>query len=825
MDKEKRAKKIKLFIIIISLIFLTYGIINGYLILKGKNYTDDCMWLQKEKGLEIASIVKGGVTDKAGIKEGDILTKMDGKIFKTPTEAQKYINSLDENSSVEYTVLRRDIELKLMVKLRSTPKYIPLIMYLVGFVFLFVCFTIIITNPLNRISHLYFYFSFIFFMFLVFNATPPDAGLITIISRNLKLFTIALWAPAILHFFTFFPKRIFFFKKHPRFIILFYIPSVAFILIRVLKLVRPNKYLTYLIALYFILSFISLIFNYIKIKELREKKPLRIIIAGTFLGLLPLAAFLLLQEILLKHLGYWTVLTALGMMILLPLSFGYAVMKYGLMDTAIVIKKSIVYSLTTGIFISLYLVFALGIGDYLASSFGIERRIFHPIIIAIIGFAFNPVRERIQDFVDRKFYKKQYDYQKTLLQLSRELQTQIKIDSIAKKLISSLKTTLHTDSVAIIIEDNDDKNAKRTGKKDFRGNCEKALAGTSSTIKKYLSESCTHINMKMTEDIIKNGLVNEGEISKLKAFGITLIIPMCHREHLIGIIIFGEKSSGDHYTKTDIDLLNTIAAQAAIAVENGKMHNKELKNQKVIEELKMAKAIQQELLPKEAPHLKGLEVSGCSIPALEVGGDYFDYIQKSENRLLVFIGDVSGKGMPASLYMSKVQGMIQIAGSLFESPKEILTQVNKKIFEGIEKKSFITMMAVQFDTKTKKAIICRAGHNTLFIKKGEKVNTEIIRPEGTGLGIIDGNSFSAKLSEETISFNKGDYFILYSDGLTEAMNRNYDLFGEEKVINIINSKKYSSPEELRDLLLKKTDKFRNGAEQNDDITIVIVKIR
>jgi sigma-B regulation protein RsbU (phosphoserine phosphatase) len=151
--------------------------------------------------------------------------------------------------------------------------------------------------------------------------------------------------------------------------------------------------------------------------------------------------------------------------------------------------------------------------------------------------------------------------------------------------------------------------------------------------------------------------------------------------------------------------------------------------------------------------------------------------------------------------------------------------VNRKISEGLEKSSFITMLAILFDVDRMRALVCRAGHNTLFYKNASSGEIKVIRPTGIGLGIHRDRGFEKKVEELVFSFSGGDYFILYSDGLTEARNPDYELFGEERVMKIISASNYSSPAQLRDILLDEVAHFRKNEEQNDDITVVILKIK
>jgi sigma-B regulation protein RsbU (phosphoserine phosphatase) len=287
----------------------------------------------------------------------------------------------------------------------------------------------------------------------------------------------------------------------------------------------------------------------------------------------------------------------------------------------------------------------------------------------------------------------------------------------------------------------------------------------------------------------------------------------------------GAKISGDIYTREDMDTLLTVAGQTAVAVENARLHLSELQRQRAEEELKIARQIQQELLPKEAPQVQGLEIAGYSIPATEVGGDYFDYILQGDRRLMVFVGDVSGKGMPAALYMSKVQGMVQMAGALYRSPKDILKEVNHRISNGIDKKSFITMLAVMFDMEKMQAVVARAGHTPLFVKKNTDEPAEVILPKGIGLGITTGEDFDRKIEEIIIPMHSDECFVLYSDGLTEAMNPRQELFGEERLKDLVDRQYHLPSQQLRDLLVSHAKTFQENEEQNDDITVVIVKVK
>jgi serine phosphatase RsbU (regulator of sigma subunit) len=388
----------------------------------------------------------------------------------------------------------------------------------------------------------------------------------------------------------------------------------------------------------------------------------------------------------------------------------------------------------------------------------------------------------------------------------------------------TLKKTLQVEKIVISVFESENNMYRVYNKEGVPESCEcdfvEDAAGLSGLLIKR-KDCISFYRIENDRDVSK---LPSSDLHLLKEASIVLVVPMVYREELRGMILLGPKMSGEVYAQEDRDILLTVAGQTAVAVENARLYKQELERQREHEELELARKIQQDLLPNESPPMEGLEVWGCSSPATEVGGDYFDYIKKGPQSLLVFLGDVSGKGMPAALYMSKVQGMVQVAGSIFDSPRDILMEVNRKIFEGIEKKSFITMLSVLFDPTKKCAVISRAGHNPLMIFRGRQNRIEDVRPEGPGLGVVDGMAFDQKIEEVSVTFSTGDYFIIYSDGLTEAINPDRELFGEDRVQEIILKKEYSSPRELGELLMKSIGEYRQDAEQNDDITLVIVKI-
>lgn len=221
------------------------------------------------------------------------------------------------------------------------------------------------------------------------------------------------------------------------------------------------------------------------------------------------------------------------------------------------------------------------------------------------------------------------------------------------------------------------------------------------------------------------------------------------------------------------------------------------------------------------PFFNGVEISAISQPAELVGGDYYDLIQVDDNKLFVIVADVSGKGISASLYMSKIQGIMQLATRMYSNPKDILIEVNKQIYEGIERKSFVTMIVALFDFHKKTVTICRAGHNKPIVSIDN--NVKLLDSAGIGLGLEKGHIFNTNLKESKLELGKDNLFVFYSDGLTETMNDKFEEYGESNLLNFIKNNLSLSPEELKISLLEEIYSYRKLLEPHDDLTLVIIK--
>jgi len=248
------------------------------------------------------------------------------------------------------------------------------------------------------------------------------------------------------------------------------------------------------------------------------------------------------------------------------------------------------------------------------------------------------------------------------------------------------------------------------------------------------------------------------------------------------------------------------------------------------EELRIARQIQMSLLPRGQLDMPGLGITALCVPAREVGGDYYDFFPLGPGRLGVLIADVAGKGTSAALYMAELKGLIMALSQTYQSPRQLLIEANRILCDNLDSRSFITMTYAVIDLVNGVMTYARAGHTPLIYLPGPSAATQgaqILIPSGMVLGLrIDGAAakFDALLEEKQIPLHMGDVLVFYTDGITEAMNTESDLFGDSRLSRIVEEHGHLDSGELRERILREIEAFVGTADQHDDMTMILIKI-
>jgi phosphoserine phosphatase RsbU/P len=297
-----------------------------------------------------------------------------------------------------------------------------------------------------------------------------------------------------------------------------------------------------------------------------------------------------------------------------------------------------------------------------------------------------------------------------------------------------------------------------------------------------------------------------------------IAVPMMAKSELRGVLTVYNKKEGKPFTEDDQRLLAIIAGQSSQVVENARLYEKEKTLTKMQEELRFAARIQNELLPKSAPIIPGYELAGRSIPAQEVGGDYYDFIPIDDNHLAFCLGDVTGKGLPASLLMANLQATLRGQTLTTASPRTCLIRSNQLLFQSTSPEKFATLFYAILDTQNHQIHFSNAGHENPYLCSSHTGNKRL-KTGGIPLGMLPEFGFE----EESVPLEEDSTLVIYSDGVTEAMNAEEEQFGDDRIAAVLDEHKHAPASEIIDHLVAAVKKHAAGHPQSDDITVVVMR--
>jgi serine phosphatase RsbU (regulator of sigma subunit)/anti-sigma regulatory factor (Ser/Thr protein kinase) len=309
-------------------------------------------------------------------------------------------------------------------------------------------------------------------------------------------------------------------------------------------------------------------------------------------------------------------------------------------------------------------------------------------------------------------------------------------------------------------------------------------------------------------------------LQDLQEAGVKLSLPLVSQGELIGLLNLGSRLSEQEYSRDDFRLLQDLATQASPALRVAQLAQRQKlearQRERLEQELRVARIIQETLLPREIPSLSGWELAVHWQPAQEVGGDFYDFIQLPENRLGIIIADVTDKGIPAAMVMATTRSLLRAAAENFDSPGQVLARANDLLYPDIPAKMFVTCLYLILNSTTGHICFANAGHNLPYLRTKDGVLEA--RATGMPLGLMPGMDYE----ENEITLAPGQHLLLSSDGLVEAHNPNREIFGFPKVKEIMAEEHNSSG--LIEILLDELGNFTGeGYEQEDDITLLTIE--
>ncbi len=329
------------------------------------------------------------------------------------------------------------------------------------------------------------------------------------------------------------------------------------------------------------------------------------------------------------------------------------------------------------------------------------------------------------------------------------------------------------------------------------------------------------------QPIYLNEFTEAPELAKLRDTSLStasvMMAPLLYGKQNLGLLALGNGPMGAPFTASDFVVFKSISEQSAFALYNAIIYSEANEKKRLDHDLEIARDIQRILLPEKAPDIPGFEISGINVPARQVSGDYFDYIKVDDDRLGVAIADVSGKGVPASLIMAICRSVLRSQAPQNSSPAEVLKKVNRQLYPDIKEDMFISMAYLILDHVRASVTLARAGHDApLFYQKSTQTVAPV-KPPGMVLGIDSGSVFDRVTGDFNVPLECGDCLVLYTDGVTEALDGEGYEFGMDRMIQSVRASAGQGASAIVTRLIDDVRNFVGAQPQHDDITLIAIR--
>ncbi len=300
-------------------------------------------------------------------------------------------------------------------------------------------------------------------------------------------------------------------------------------------------------------------------------------------------------------------------------------------------------------------------------------------------------------------------------------------------------------------------------------------------------------------------------------------MPLISKDELLGVIQVINKKGGEMFSQDDVNLLQSLSSGASLALQNARYTQRLLQEERMRSELIIAHQIQRGILPAPFKGHSAIHFEAINEPATDVGGDFYDYFQVNDDEFGFFIGDVCGKGVPAAIFMASSRSIIKAHAISNPRPSKVMQLANQLIAEDVQHGMFVTVFYGLYNTRTRKLLFANAGHTLPYLYRPSISSCSSLFKTHFPLGVLD-PSESFTFQESEIQLEEGDTLVLYTDGISEALNFSREQFGLERLVNIILEHGSRSPKELRDKIVESVKDFLEGRGLTDDITVMVVQV-
>jgi phosphoserine phosphatase RsbU/P len=528
----------------------------------------------------------------------------------------------------------------------------------------------------------------------------------------------------------------------------------------------------------------------------------------------------------------WLLFTVLLLLFLFPLTLAYTIVVQRAMDVRVVIRQGLQYALAASGVRALQVIISGGIltaAFYMATRPDLRR----PAQIQLICWGFVIVlllrraARHARGWVDRRFFRDAYNAEQILSELGEKVRSIVETQPLLATVAHRIADSLHVPQVAALID----------GSGPYRpayalGYAEppRVLFPETAATVRQLVEAREPARVYLDDPdswLYQRPDASDEERRQLAELGSELLLPLAVRDHLLGFLSLGAKRSEAPYTSSDLRLLNSVAMQTGLALENARLTatvaHEVAQRERLNREVEIAREVQQRLFPQKLRSIDGVDYFGACRPALGVGGDYYDFLALRDGYLGLALGDVSGKGIAAALMMATLQASVRgeamrCSGDL----SQMMSGVNFLLFEASTSNRYATFFYAEYEPGSRTLRYVNAGHNPPVLLRKNAEGYQVLRLEagGTVIGLLESFPFQ----QTNLTLQPGDMLVLYSDGVSEAMNPADEEWGETRMIETLERCQGLSAAQTIEYVMAGADTFASGAPQHDDMTLVVLRV-
>jgi phosphoserine phosphatase RsbU/P len=578
------------------------------------------------------------------------------------------------------------------------------------------------------------------------------------------------------------------------------------------------------------------------------RRRLALLYVGSFVSLVPAISVTLvsvIKGVLPDQLvPPWLLFIFLLLVLFFPLTLAYVIVVHRAVDVRVALRQGMQYALASNGVLALQII-ASSVVIFAAATLATDTNRNRPQKIEAIALGFLAVfllrrgAAKLRAWTDRRFFRDAYNAEQILTELSDEVRTIIEPKALLQTVVQRIADSLHVRQVAVLLNNSGAfLPAYELGYSDLN-NLE--FAPDAGTVKQLLAERQP---ARVYMDDPNSWVNSETEISaderaRLLRLHAELLLPLSTRDKLLGFISLGRKLSEEPYSRSDLRLLQSVAAQTGMALENAQltdaMAREMAQREKLHREIEIAREVQERLFPQNLPPIAGLEYFGKCRPALGVGGDYYDFVFLPGGKLGIAIGDVAGKGISAALMMASLQACLRGQALVASSDLALVVgNINHLVYEASSSNRYATFFYAEYDPFKRELNYVNAGHNPPILlrrcgvhartrkKPGDlpcDCRVERLEASGTVVGLIDNMPYE----QRRVVLAQGDMLVAYTDGVSEAMNPSDEEWGEDSMLKALEECWGKKADEIVNAVLADADAFAAGAPQFDDMTLVVVR--